>query len=124
MNRIISSAAFAALLAWAPASLAQAAGSPAAAEEVQDYADDDLKTFANALVEVSRINDNYFPIYEAARSPREQEAIELKASEEMVRALQNVGLTVGKYQQIMARARTNPEMANRINEHVKDAVNR
>ena len=123
MKRIVPLAALALMLAWAPAALPQAAV-PQAVEDVQDYADEDLKTFANALVEVSRINDNYFPIYEAARSPQEQEAVELKASEEMVRALQGAGLSVAKYQQIMARARTNPEMANRINEHVKEAVNR
>jgi hypothetical protein len=75
-------------------------------------------------VQVSRINDTYLPIYHAAKSPEEQQAVEQKASQEMVQAVQSAGMTVDEYHEIMARARTNPEVANRIHEHVKDAVNR
>jgi hypothetical protein len=122
MTRFLTAAAFALAIAWTPAVLAQAA--PPAAETTQDFSDTDLKSFASALVEVSRINDNYLPIYHAAKSPEEQQAIEQKASTEMVQAVQNVGMSVDKYHQILAKARSNPEVANRINEHVKEAVTR
>ena len=123
MIRLLSLAALVLATAWAPAVLAQSVAPPAA-QEVQDFTDTDLKSFAEALVHVTRINDNYLPVYYAARSPQEQEAIEQKASQEMVQAVESAGMSVAKYHQILGHARTNPEIANRINEHVKDAVTR
>jgi hypothetical protein len=123
MIRFLTAAAFALATAWTPAVLAQAVVPPAA-ESAQDFSDTDLKSFATALVEVSRINDKYLPIYHAAKSPEEQQAVEQKASSEMVQAVQNAGMSVDKYHQVLAKARTNPEVANRINEHVKEAVTR
>lgn len=124
MIRFLPIAALAlATTAWMPVALGQAE-TPPAAPAAQDFSDTDLKTFAVALVEVSRINDNYLPVYRAAKSPEEQQAIEQKASDEMVQAVQNAGLTVDRYQQILAQARSNPEVASRINEHVKEAATR
>lgn len=127
MIRFLPIAALAlASTAWMPVALGQAGSAPAspAAPAAQDFTDTDLKSFAVALVEVSRINDTYMPVYRAAQSPEEQQAIEQKASDEMVQAVQNAGMTVDRYQQILAQARSNPEVANRINEHVKEAAGR
>lgn len=127
MIRFLPIAALAlATTAWMPVALGQAGSAPAspAAPAAQDFTDTDLKSFAVALVEVSRINDTYMPVYRAAQSPEEQQAIEQKASDEMVQAVQNAGMTVDRYQQILAQARSNPEVANRINEHVKEAAGR
>ena len=123
MNRILSLAVFVLAVASAPVTLAQTAAPPAQAAE-QDFTDTELKSFAVALVQVSRINDNYLPIYHAAKTPEEQKAVEEKASREMLQAVEGAGMTVDKYQEILARARSNPEVANRIHEHVKEAVTR
>lgn len=125
MNRILSLAVFVLAAAWAPATLAQtAAPPPAQAAQQDDFTDTELKSFAVALVQVSRINDNYLPVYHAAKTPEEQKAVEEKASREMLQAVEGAGMTVDKYQEILARARSNPEVANRIHEHVKEAVTR
>jgi hypothetical protein len=130
MNRILALAVLVLATAWAPATLAQTASPPASAGSSQrdftqrDFTDNDLKSFATALVQVSRINDNYLPIYYAARTPEEQQAVEQKASREMVQAVEGAGMSVAKYHEILGHARTNPEIANRINEHVKEAVTR
>jgi hypothetical protein len=125
MNRFLAGAALAFVTAWAPVTLAQTASPPASVGSSQrDFNDTELKSFAAALVQVSRINDNYLPIFYAAKTPEEQQAVEQKASQEMVQAVQGVGMTVDKYQEILSLARSNPEVANRINEHVKEAVTR
>jgi hypothetical protein len=125
MTRIFALAALVLATLWAPATLAQTASPPASAGSSQrDYTDNDLKSFAEALVQVSRINDTYLPIYHAAKSPEEQKAVEEKASREMVLAVEGAGMTVDQYHEILARARTSPEVANRIHEHVKEAVTR
>ena len=125
MNRFLAGAALALVTAWAPVTLAQTASPPASAGSSQrDFNDSELKSFAAALVQVSRINDNYLPIFYAAKTPEEQQAVEQKASQEMVQAVQGAGMTVDKYQEILSLARSNPEVANRINEHVKEAVTR
>ena len=125
MNRFLAGAALAFVTAWAPVTLAQTASPPASVGSSQrDFNDSELKSFAAALVQVSRINDNYLPIFYAAKTPEEQQAVEQKASQEMVQAVQGAGMTVDQYQEILSLARSNPEVANRINEHVKEAVSR
>jgi len=124
MNRFLTTTALAFLTAWASVVPAQTVAPPAAQQAPRDFNDTELKSFAVALVQVSRINDNYLPIYYAAKTPEEQQAVEQKASQEMVQAVQGAGMTVDQYQEILSLARSNPEVANRINEHVKEAVTR
>jgi hypothetical protein len=123
MTRLLALAFFALATAWAPLAQAQSI-TPPPAQAASDFPDSDLKSFASALVEVSRINDTYMPVYHAAKTPQEQEAVEKKASEEMVKAVENSGMSVAKYHEILGAARSNPEVANRIHEHVKDAASR
>ena len=122
MKRILALALLVLAPAWAPLAYPQAPA-PAGPAAQQDFSDTELKSFAVALVQVSRINDNYLPVYHAAKTPEEQKAVEDKASREMVQAVEGAGMTVDQYHAILARARSNPEVANRIHEHVKDAVN-
>jgi hypothetical protein len=124
MNRFLATTVFSFLTAWASVVPAQTVTPPAAQQAPQDFNDTELKSFAVALVQVSRINDNYLPIYRAAKTPEEQQAVEQKASQEMVQAVEGTGMSVAKYQEILVQARKNPEIANRINEHVKEAVTR
>jgi hypothetical protein len=125
MKRLLALALLVLATAWTPVTAAQTADPPASAgSSRRDFTDNELKSFAQALVQVSRINDTYLPIYHAAKSPEEQQAVEQKASQEMIQAVQGAGMTVDDYHEILARARTNPEIANRIHEHVKEAVNR
>src|SRR5262245_50983689 len=123
--RLLTIAALAALgVASMPASMPVAAQSvaPPPAATAQDYTDAELKSFAAALMQVHRINDAYLPKLQSAKTPEEQQQVQQTASDEMVQAVKKEGMTVDQYHQILARARTSPEMANRINEHLKDAA--
>jgi hypothetical protein len=107
-------------LVCAPAVLAQATLKPPAAQAASSYSDDELKSFAVAVVEVQRINDTYVQKLESAASPEEQQQLRKAASQEMVQAVQKGGLSVDKYKEIMSQAETDPVVAQRVKEHIKN----
>lgn len=106
--------------AWAPATTAQPA-SPGVPQAAPSYSDAELKTFAVAALEVLRINDLYLPKLKMATTPEEQRQVEKTATDEMVKAVEKEGLTVDKYKEIMTHAEANPEVAERVMKHMKDA---
>jgi hypothetical protein len=122
MTRYLQAAAIALGIAWAPLSLAQAAPPSAitAPQPGTDFTDADLKSFAVAVVHVSQINDTYLPIYQAAKTPEEQQLVEMKATDEMVQAVKSQGMTVEKYQEILTHAKSNPQVANRVDQLIKE----
>jgi hypothetical protein len=103
-----------------PAVFAQAAPKPPAGEVAPSYSDDELKSFAVAVVEVQRINDTYVQKLESAASPEEQQQLRQAASQEMVQAVQKEGMSVDKYKAIMSQAQTDPVVAQRVKEHIKN----
>jgi len=105
--------------AWAPTAAAQTA--PAVPQSAPAYSDAELKTFAVAALEVLRINDLYLPKLKTASTPEEQQQVEKTAANEMVKAVEKEGLSVAKYKEIMAQAEANPEVAERVMKHMKDA---
>jgi hypothetical protein len=122
MTRYLQAAGIALGIAWAPLALAQAAPPSAitAPQSGTDFTDADLKSFAVAVVHVSQINDTYLPIYQAAKTPEEQQLVEMKATDEMVQAVKNQGMTVEKYQEILTHAKSNPQVANRVDQLIKE----
>jgi hypothetical protein len=122
MKRLLTAAALAlGIAAWAPYAPAQAVAPPAA-QPATDYTDSDLKSFAAAVVLVSRINDTYLPMYYAAKTPEEQQLVEVKATDEMVQAVKDQGMSVEKYQDILAQAKSNPAVANRVDQLIRQAA--
>ena len=107
-----------ALLAWTPATMAQV-GQPRV-DPPASFSDAELKSFAVIVVEVRRIADNYNPKLEAAQTIREQQQVELAATDEMTRAVIQEGMTVERYQEILKRSLTDPELEKRIKQYVKD----
>lgn len=123
MTRYLQAAGIALGIAWAPLALAQAAPPAApitAPQTATDFTDADLKSFAVAVVHVSQISDTYLPIYQAAKTPEEQQLVEQKATDEMVQAVKNQGMSVEKYQEILAHAKSNPQVANRVDQLIKE----
>lgn len=106
--------------AWMHAATAQNAV-PGVQQPAPAYSDAELKTFAVAALEVLRINDVYLPKLKMAGSPEEQQLVERTASDEMVKAVEREGMSVAKYKEIMAHAESNPEIAERVIKHMKDA---
>lgn len=84
------------------------------------FSDADLKSFVIAALEVERISDTYLPKLKAAKTPEEQQQVENAASREMVKAVENKGISVDKYQEIATEAQANPEIAERVKQHIKD----
>src|SRR5262249_45857129 len=111
-----------ALLAWTPATMAQV-GQPRV-DPPASFSDAELKSFAVIVVEVRRIADNYNPKLEAAQTIREQQQVELAATDEMTRAVTEEGMTVERYQEILKRSLTDPELERRIKQYVKDGKGR
>lgn len=105
-------------LAWAPAASAQATP-PKAEQPAPSYSDAELKSFAVAALQVQRINDVYLPKLKSAGTPEEQKQVEKTATAEMVKAVEKEGMSVDKYKQIMNHAQSNPEIAERVMQHIK-----
>jgi hypothetical protein len=82
---------------------------------------DDLKSYAVALVEVRKINDQYMPQFQGASTQEEREAIQQEATEKMVEAIRAEGITVEQYNTISRAAEANPDLARRINREVEEA---
>lgn len=94
---------------------------PATPQTAPTYSDAELKTFALAALEVLRINDLYLPKLKMATTPDEQRQVEKTATDEMVKAVEKEGLSVTKYKEIMNHAESNPDIAERVVKHMKDA---
>lgn len=106
-------------MAWAPTTSAQGTP-PKAQQSAPSYSDSELKSFAVAALEVQRINDAYLPKLKSASSPEEQKQVEKIATAEMVKAVEKEGMTVDKYKEIMNHAQSNPEVAEKVMQHIKN----
>lgn len=109
-------------LACAPAVFAQLTQQPPVSQSAPSYSDSELKSFAVAVLEVQRINDNYMQKLESIKSPEEQQQLRQTASQEMVRAVEKEGMSVEKYNEIMSHAETDPAVAARVKEHLKSTA--
>ena len=75
---------------------------------------DQLKSFVSAALEVQQIRSKWQPQIQAADSADQAQKFQVQASAEMVKAVQDKGLTVETYRAIAMAAQDNPELASRI----------
>jgi hypothetical protein len=110
--------------AWAPIALAETDDStpPSASSEqaAAPYSDAELKSFAVALLEVDRIKTTYAP--KLALTLRAQQEVKQAASQEMVQALKQHGMSVDKYQEILINVQTNPALAGKVDHYLKESA--
>ena len=104
-------------VAFAPVSFAQP--DRGAEQKATSYSEAELQSFAEAALEVKRIKVAYIPKLEAAASEEEHAKVKKEASQEMKRAVEERGISVDKYQEILASALTNPELAQRVNKYLE-----
>jgi Domain of unknown function (DUF4168) len=90
--------------------------------QASSYSDKELRLFALAALNVERIRNLYLPKLEAAATPEQQQEVRKAAADEMVQAIEGEGISVRQYSEISTQARQNPELAKRVQEHVRDAV--
>ena len=110
------------IMAGSSLAAAQAAGTQEQpAEAAPSPTQQDLKTYAVARLEVLKIGESYRPQIQAAASPDEAKAVEQEAMQEMVRVVQNNGLSVEKYNQITDTMQTSPEVAKQVEGYIAEA---
>jgi hypothetical protein len=109
-------------VAWTPVASAQndQDNRTPTQQSAPTYTDDELKSFTAAALEVRRISSTYIPKIEAAPSPEEQQKVVQQAESEMVQAVEKQGMTADKYDEILTQAKTNPEVAQRVEQHLKN----
>jgi len=126
---LLLAAIAAAWLAAAPAQTTQSAAEQVTTSRHRSAkplapTDAELKSFASAVVEVHRINDAYIPKLEAASTPDEEQKLEAAALREMVQAVENEGLSVEKYEEILTQVQNNREIVHRLKRPLHDALSR
>ena len=94
--------------------LAQRVDEPSSA----NYSDAELRSFADAALEVKHIKETYLPKMQAADNELEQEKLKQAAIKEMTQAVEQRGLKIDKYQEILAAALTRPELAQKVGKYL------
>ena len=84
------------------------------------YSDKELGSFAVAMLEVERIKSSYAP--KLAQNLREQAQIKQAASLELLLALKQQGMSVDKYQEMLANVQSNADLADKVNEKLKKSA--
>ena len=114
-------------VAYAPSLLAETDADQSAPADQSDqselsstsYSDQELRSFAVAVLEVERIKSSYAP--KLAQNLREQAQVKQAASLELLLALKQQGMSVDKYQQMLSSVQSNPQLADKVNGYLKDA---
>jgi hypothetical protein len=78
----------------------------------------EIRPFAAVVQDVQRITDFYSPLAAAARTPEELDRVENAAFDEMKEAVTKKGFAVSRFNQIVAMARLDPDLADRITAHL------
>jgi len=115
-------AATAAGLAWMPAASAQTMqqqSPPQQQMQQQNFSDADLKSYAAAAGQVQQISNDYLPQIQSAETPQAQQAARAEATQKMVQAIEQQGLSVEQYNQITSVVRVDPETAQKVTEYMK-----
>ena len=103
--------------AWTSIASAQGYDTQQPQQKSALFSDAVIKSYVAANREVQRISQKYMPQFQAAHSPQDQEAVRQKATQKMIKAIKEKGLTVEQYNQIASAARSDPATAAKINKH-------
>lgn len=124
-------AALIGLAAAAPLALAPAAGvaqqsqqqqqQQSAPAEAADFSDSDLQAFAVAMLDVRDIVEGVQPELAEAEDEAAKQEVRQNATEDMVSAVQEQGLSVETYNAIAETARQDQDLAEKINGYAEEA---
>jgi len=84
------------------------------------YSDQELRSFAVAVLEVERIKSSYAP--KLAQNLREQAQVKQAASLELLMALKQQGMSVDKYQEMLSSVQSDPQLADKVNEYLEKSA--
>lgn len=121
----------AALAAFASPALGQTAtgtpngstGAPTVLQEnpAAQYSDDQLRSFADAVRDVSDVTAEYTRKLKDAGSQQEAASLQQEAEIEMIQAVEANDLSLEEYNGIATAAQNDPQMAETIHGHLKES---
>jgi hypothetical protein len=85
----------------------------------RDLSDQKLKSVATALQRVASLRKDYGQRIAEAEAPAEKERIAVEANKELSKAVTEQGLSVEEYTSILDAARDNPEVRDKLFQHVR-----
>ncbi|WP_157018632.1 DUF4168 domain-containing protein [Mesorhizobium xinjiangense] len=98
--------------------MAQETQAPAA--QSAEFGDEKLQSFAVALVKVQSVQQEYAQKLQATGSEEEQATLQQEATGKMMEAVETTdGISVDEYNQVITAAQTDPELAQRITDFMK-----
>lgn len=89
-------------------------------QSVSQYSDDELRSFAAAALGVQQVKNTYGPMLAAATTSQEEQRMIRMAGAEMVRAVEDQGISIERFQAILEGAATDPALIERINRHLNE----
>jgi hypothetical protein len=102
------------------AALGMMLGGASLAGAQEQFTDQDLQTFASAVIQIERINMEVQQQVQAAETPEEQQQVQAQAQAQMVQVIEAEGLTVDEYNEIATAVQTDPQLAEQIQQHLMD----
>ncbi|MFN4088728.1 MAG: DUF4168 domain-containing protein [Alphaproteobacteria bacterium] len=93
---------------------APSAAPPAAMAPQVDVSDEQLRTFIEAATEVQSISEKWQARAAATESTQEVEEVRRQATDEMVEAVEDKGMTVDEFNAISQAAQEDPQLHARI----------
>lgn len=85
------------------------------------FSKQELKSFAVALLTVRDLNREMLDKVARAQTPEEETIVRSEAQQDMVKAVQEKGLSVSQYNRISMEVRSNPEVAERVQRYIERA---
>ena len=92
---------------------------PGPSTSAQDLSDQKLSAVAAAIERVASLQKDYRQRIAEAEAPAEKERIVAEAHNEFTKAVTEQGLSVEEYTSILDAARDNPEIRDRLFQHVR-----
>ena len=103
--------------------LAQAP-SPGPSISARDLSDQKLSAVAAALQRVASLRNDYRQRIAKMEAPAEKERIVAEANKELAKAVTEQGLSIDEYTSILVAARVNPEVRDKLSQHVRPSDNK
>ena len=92
---------------------------PGPSISARDLSDRKLNAVATALERVASLRNDYRQRIAEAEAPAEKERIVAEANKELSKAVTEQGLSVDEYTSILDAARDNPEVRDKLFQHVR-----
>ncbi|KAA8982493.1 MULTISPECIES: DUF4168 domain-containing protein [Gammaproteobacteria] len=79
-----------------------------------DFSDEELQNFVELQDEIGKVREDYVSQIESAESEDKARELQQKAQTEMVKVIEDAGMTVEEYNAIAVAYNSNPEIQERV----------